>query len=143
MRNAGGELVTPNVGGNRPAALTATENQSMNRRVRLTVRLGGADGSFSFELDYFRITGMRGVSRHASAQKVWRYVPSLSVIGYHCDGFFVVASEHAFDSRAAIGLKGDPITDPEFEHLSVSAHVTDKTEALDDAIVQINQLDFR
>ena len=31
----------PNVEGNRPAALTVTEAQSMNRRVRLTVRLGG------------------------------------------------------------------------------------------------------
>jgi hypothetical protein len=30
----------PNVEGNRPAAPTATEDQSMNRRVRLTVRLG-------------------------------------------------------------------------------------------------------
>jgi hypothetical protein len=33
-------LMGPNVQGNRPAALAVTEDQSMNRRVRLTVRLG-------------------------------------------------------------------------------------------------------
>jgi len=33
----------PDVEGNRPAALTATEDQSMCRRVRLTVRLGVGD----------------------------------------------------------------------------------------------------
>jgi hypothetical protein len=33
--------LTPNVEGNRPAAPTVTEDQSMNRRVRLTARLGG------------------------------------------------------------------------------------------------------
>jgi len=32
--------VGPNVEGNRPAAPTVTEDQSMNRRVRLTVGLG-------------------------------------------------------------------------------------------------------
>lgn len=44
-------VVPPNVEGNRPAALTATKDQSMNRRVRLTVRLGGVlldkDGPFA------------------------------------------------------------------------------------------------
>jgi hypothetical protein len=74
---------------------------------------------------------------------VWGYVPALSVIGNHCDGLFVVASEHAFDSRAAIGLKEDAITDPELEHLGMSAHVTEETQALDDAIVQIDQFRFR
>jgi len=35
--------MTPNIAGNRPAAPTMTEDQSVYRRVRLTVRLGGAD----------------------------------------------------------------------------------------------------
>jgi len=33
--------MTPNIAGNRPAAPTMTEDQSVYRRVRLTVRLGG------------------------------------------------------------------------------------------------------
>jgi len=36
-------VTTPNVQGNRPADEMRTEDQTMCRRVRLTVRLGGAD----------------------------------------------------------------------------------------------------
>jgi len=35
------QVVAPNVQGNRRAALTCAEDQGVNRRIRLTVRLGG------------------------------------------------------------------------------------------------------
>jgi hypothetical protein len=37
------------------------------------------------------------------------------------------------------GLKFDPFSDPELEHLNVGAHLMNKPKSLDNAVVEIDQ----
>jgi len=60
------------------------------------------------------------------------------VIGDDRDCFAVVPSKHSNHWRVPLGLKGNAITNTEFEHLGVRAHMIEKAKALDDSIVQID-----
>ena len=73
-------------------------------------------------------------------KKPGRYVPALTAIGDHRHRLLVVASEHADHRFAPVGLKLDAVAYPELEHFGVGPHLMQEPEALDYAIVEVDQL---
>src|SRR4051794_24819594 len=63
----------------------------------------------------------------------------MAVIGDYGDRLAIVARQHALDRAAPIRLEGDPLADPELEHVRVGAHVLQQTKALDDPMVEVDQ----
>ena len=61
------------------------------------------------------------------------------VVGDDGDRFAVVSRKHSNYWCATLRLKGDLITDSEFEHLSVHVHMIEEPKPLDDSIVQIDE----
>jgi len=128
-----------NLEGNRPAALTVTEDQSMNRRVRLTVRLGGNERSFRLEMHDVRWVRFIDDRRFHAPQELRRNIPMMSVVGDHSNRLAVVTGKHSNDWCPTLRLKGDAIADSEFEHLRVRLHMVQETKAFDDAMVQVDE----
>jgi hypothetical protein len=69
-------------------------------------------------------------------------VPPLAGLGDDGDRLLVVARKHADDHAAALGLKPHTVADLEIQHLFVRARLVHEAQALDDAIIQIDQLRF-
>jgi hypothetical protein len=74
------------------------------------------------------------------ADKRWRNVPPLSVVGYDGDRLAVVPRKHASHLAATGWLKCDPITDLELQHLGVRVHLRQEPQPFHDAIVEIDEL---
>ena len=68
-----------------------------------------------------------------------RDVPLLPSVGDHRHSLLVVARQHALKTTLAGRLEGDTVSNPEFHHLYMSAHLVEKTQALDDAVVEIDE----
>jgi hypothetical protein len=63
--------------------------------------------------------------------------PAAAIVRYYGDGLLVIARHHALNAAAIIGLEPNAIADPEFEHITVRAHLADETEAFDDPMVEV------
>ena len=63
----------------------------------------------------------------------------MATIGSDRDGFAVVAHQHSLNRVPPIGLKRNPLADPEFEHVNVGAHLLQQAQALDDAVVEVDE----
>ena len=61
-------------------------------------------------------------------------------VGDHRHGLLVVARQHALKVTLAGRLEADPISDLELQHLHMSAQLVEKVQALDDAVIKIDQL---
>src|SRR5918995_798671 len=73
-------------------------------------------------------------------EKGRRDVPPLPSVGDYRHGLLVVARQHALKLTLAGRLESDPVTDLELQHLHMSAHLVEKAQALDDAVVEVNKL---
>jgi hypothetical protein len=71
-----GYMGAPNVKGNRPAAPTVTEDQSVNWRVRLTVRLGAGIASEAVHC------GIVGKAMYHQTIASYTFKPSADLLGY-------------------------------------------------------------
>src|SRR4051794_27645236 len=67
----------------------------------------------------------------------------MAVIGDYGNRLAIVARQHALNRAAPVRLEGDPLANPELEHVSMSAHVLQQTKALDDPMVEVDQFGFR
>ena len=63
----------------------------------------------------------------------------MAIIGEDRDGFAVVSHQHSLNRTRPIRLKRDPLADPEFEHINVGAHLLQQAQALDDAVVKVDE----
>ena len=68
--------------------------------------------------------------------------PTLAIIRKNGYRLFVIANNYAKHLAAHIWLKGDAITDAEAKHGCVGSCMLHKTEPLNNAIVEINELGF-
>jgi len=76
------------------------------------------------------------------AQELRGNVPPLAGVGNHCHRLLIVPGDHSHLELMAGGLKFDPLSDPELEHLHVGAHLMNKPKPLNDAVVEIDQFGF-
>lgn len=63
----------------------------------------------------------------------------LSVIGDHRNRFLIVAYEHTDHGWMPLGLKSDTVSDPEFKHPFMGAHLAQEAEALYDPMIEVDQ----
>jgi len=63
----------------------------------------------------------------------------LSIIRDDGHRLFIVAGQHTDYGRAPFGVKGNAIANLELQHLSVRAHLVQKTKALHDPMIEIGQ----
>ena len=98
--------------------------------------------SFWFEANYVAAASFFAFRRYHLAQKLWCYVPVLSVVSDDRDRLSVVSREHANDQRAPSRLKTNAIANSELQHLGVRAHVVEKAKTLDDPIIQFDEFSF-
>ncbi len=64
----------------------------------------------------------------------------LTALGDDSDGFLVVPGENANHQRPAIWLKGNALANVRVEHARMGACLMQKSQSLDDPIVEIEQL---
>src|SRR3954452_4221261 len=69
--------------------------------------------------------------------------PAMAVIGDYGNRLTIVARQHALNRAAPVRLEGDPLANPELEHVRVGADVLQQTKALDDSMVEVDQFGFR
>src|SRR3954447_24376824 len=67
----------------------------------------------------------------------------MAVIGDYGNRLAIVARQHALNRAAPVRLEGNPLTNPELEHVRVGADVLQQTKALDDPMVEVDQFRFR
>src|SRR3954453_14595779 len=67
----------------------------------------------------------------------------MAVIGDYGNRLAIVARQHALNWAAPVRLEGDPLANPEFEHVRVGADVLQQTKALDDPMVEVDKFGFR
>src|SRR4051794_7891277 len=67
----------------------------------------------------------------------------MAVIGDYGSRLAIVARQHALNRAAPVRLEGDPLANPELEHVRVGADVLQQTKALDDPMVEVDQFGFR
>src|SRR3954452_331365 len=67
----------------------------------------------------------------------------MAVIGDYSNRLTIVARQHALNRAAPVRLEGNPLANPELEHVRVGADVLQQTETLDDAMVEVDQFGFR
>src|SRR3954462_7409577 len=67
----------------------------------------------------------------------------MAVISDYGNRLAIVARQHALNRAAPVRLEGDPLANPELEHVRVGADVLQQTKALDDPMVEIDQFGFR
>ena len=65
-----------------------------------------------------------------------------AVIGDHRDGLAVVARQHAFHRSVAGRVEGDPVADPEFQHLGMRPHLGEEAQPGDDAVIEVDKFRF-
>jgi len=63
----------------------------------------------------------------------------LSVVGDDRDRLSVVPGKHSRYWTAALRLEGNAITDSELKHVGMCPHLIEKTEALHDSVVQVDE----
>jgi hypothetical protein len=80
------------------------------------------------------------LGRRDPAEDGRRDVPPLPGVGDHRHGLPVVARQQALKVTLTGRLEADPVPNLELQHLHMSTHLAEKTQALDDAVVEINQL---
>src|SRR3954470_5730993 len=67
----------------------------------------------------------------------------MAVIGDYSNRLTIVARQHALNRAAPVRLEGNPLANPELEHVRVGADVLQQTKALDDPMVEVDQFGFR
>src|SRR3954454_7796850 len=67
----------------------------------------------------------------------------MAVIGDYGNRLTIVACQHALNRAAPVRLEGNPLANPELEHVRVGADVLQQTKALDDPMVELDQFGFR
>src|SRR3954449_10944201 len=67
----------------------------------------------------------------------------MAVIGDYGNRLTIVARQHALNRAAPVRLEGNPLANPELEHVRVGADVLQQTKALDDPMVEDDQFGFR
>jgi hypothetical protein len=109
-------------------------------RVSIAVSLiQSVDASVFAQQDHVGHGGVGAFGRRGLAEKGRGYVPLTTIIRDDRHGFLVVACQHALDLSVARRLKGNPITDSELQHFRMRAHLGEKPQARDDAMVEINE----
>src|SRR3954452_21997018 len=68
--------------------------------------------------------------------------PAMAVIGDYGNRLAIVARQHALNRAAPVRLEGNPLANPELEHIRVGADVLQQTKALDDPMVEVDQFGF-
>ena len=58
------------------------------------------------------------------------------------DGFLVVANQCPGDPAEAVGIETDAVADREFQHGQVRPHLLTKSQALDNAAVEVDEFGF-
>ena len=66
----------------------------------------------------------------------------LPVIGDDRNRLPIISSQHPNQGRAAPGLKGNTVSDLEFQHLSMRARLGQEAKALHNSVIEVNQLRF-
>src|SRR3954469_4021460 len=67
----------------------------------------------------------------------------MAVIGDYGNRLAIVARQHALNRAAPVWLEGNPLANPELEHIRVGADVLPQAKALDDPMVEVDQFGFR
>src|SRR5215217_6044585 len=67
----------------------------------------------------------------------------MAVIGDYGNRLAIIARQHALNRAAPVRLEGNPLANPELEHVRVGADVLQQTKALDDPMVEVDQFGFR
>jgi len=75
-------------------------------------------------------------------EKLWCYVPVLSIVSDDRDRLSIVSREHANNKGTTTRLTTNAIANSELQHLGVRAHVVEKTKTLDDSIIQFDEFSF-
>jgi hypothetical protein len=104
--------------------------------------LGRIRPSLPVQLNHIRRSVVATLRAINEAQQSGSDVPVLAAFGNNCDRLFVVAREHTNLQRSTFRLKRNTITNPELQHLSMSSHVIQEFQPLDNPIVEINQFRF-
>ena len=119
------------------------------RNGRISGSIGGSSGRMHrhrdarltiFQQDHVGSSRVGALGRLDPAEDSGRDVPPLPGVGDHRHGLLVVARQHALELTLAGRLEGDPVTNLELQHLHMSAHLVEKAQALDDAVVEIDKL---
>ena len=66
----------------------------------------------------------------------------MTVVGDYRDGLLVIASQNSENRISTVRLKCNPIANPELKHGFVGMYLTHESEALHDAMVQIDEFGF-
>src|SRR3954471_20413925 len=67
----------------------------------------------------------------------------MAVIGDYSNRLAIVACQHALNRAAPVRLEGNPLANPELEHVHVGTDVLQQTKALDDPMIEVDQFGFR
>src|SRR4051812_16377888 len=67
----------------------------------------------------------------------------MAVISDYGNRLAIVARQHALNRAVPVRLEGNPLANPELEHVRVGADVLQQTKALDDPMVEVDQFGFR
>ena len=71
------------------------------------------------------------------AQEARRDVPAMAVICNHGDGLSVIAGQNSEHRSFTPTVECNAITDAKLQHGFVGMHLTDESEALHDAVIQV------
>jgi hypothetical protein len=66
----------------------------------------------------------------------------MAVVCNHGDGLLVIASQNSAHRRWTLGFKCNAIADTKLQHGFVGTHLTNESEALHDAVVQVDEFGF-
>ena len=91
----------------------------------------------------FSVPGLvSGFDFRSPQEEARRYVPTLTGIRDDADGLPVVLRQYACDPVTAFGFEGNPLPDPELQHLPVYPLSAKELDARDNSVVQIGELPF-
>lgn len=66
----------------------------------------------------------------------------MSLVGDNSDRPLVIARQYSENRSSALRFECDAITDAKLQHGSVRAYLADQPQALDDAVIQIDEFSF-
>jgi hypothetical protein len=78
----------------------------------------------------------------SQTQQARRHVPPTTVVRDHSDRLFVIASQESEHRSSTLTLECNAIADAEFQHGFVGVRLTQESEALHDAMIQVYKFGF-
>ena len=82
------------------------------------------------------------VAWFSPTQKARRHVPPMAVVCDHGDGLLVIASQDSEHRSSILRFECNAIADAELQHGFMGMHLTDESEALHDAMIQVYEFCF-